>query len=149
MKKLLPQIIVGVLVVGMVSFYGGMKYGGSKIIATASNTLGQGQQRGGGQFGGGVGTRMGGGNRGGAGFANGEVVSADDKSLTVKMRDGSSKVIILSASTQVLKSTAGTLVDVPTGIEITVVGSPNSDGSITAQSIQVRPSISSSTPANR
>lgn len=149
MKKILPQIIVGVLVIGIISFYGGMKYGGSKIIATASNTLGQGQQRGGGQFGSGAGNRMGGGNRGGAGFANGEVVSVDDKSLTVKMRDGSSKVIILSVSTQVLKSAVGTLVDVPTGTEITVVGSPNSDGSITAQSIQVRPSISSSTPGNR
>ena len=92
---------------------------------------------------------MGGGNRGGAGFANGEVLSADTSSMIVKMRDGSSKNIILSNSTQVLKSATGTISDVTTGTQVTVVGSANTDGSITAQSVQIRPNMPSSTPAGR
>ncbi len=150
MQKKIPQIIAGILVVGALSFYGGMKYG--EIKTTASGTLAQGQQRGSGQFGGANGgARTGGGNRGGvgAGFANGEVSSADDKSLTVKMRDGSSKIIILSGSTQILKSTTGTLGDVVLGTQVTVTGNPNSDGSVTAQSIQIRPNIPNSTTTSK
>ena len=148
MNKMLPQIIVGVVVVGAVAFYGGMKYGESK---TAATTMGTGQgQRGNGQFGGGAGgARTGGGNRGGAGFANGEVASVDATSLTVKMRDGSSKIIILSTSTQVLKSVAGAVTDVAVGSQVTITGAGNPDGSITAQSIQIRPTMPSSTPAGK
>lgn len=150
MQKMLPKIIVGVLLFGAIAFYGGMKFGESKAITTNSGTFAQGQQRGNGQFGGANGNaRMGGGNRAGvgmgSGFVNGEVVSADANSMTVKMRDGSSKIIILSASTQILKSATGTLTDVAVGSQITVTGGPNSDGSITAQSIQIRPNMPSST----
>lgn len=151
MQKKLPQLIVGILVVGIISFYGGMKYGENKTTTSiGGGSLTQGQQRGAGQFGsanGGI--RAGGGNRGGAaggGFANGEVVSLDSKSLTVKMRDGSSKIIILSTSTQILKSSTGILTDVAVGSQVTITGGPNSDGSITAQSIQIRPSMPTSTP---
>lgn len=145
---MLPQIIVGVVVVGAVAFYGGMKYGENKTVATTA-AVGQGQ-RGNGQFGGGAaGGRAGGGNRGGAGFANGEVASADATSLTVKMRDGSSKIIILSSSTQVLKSISGAVTDVAVGSQVTVTGSGNPDGSITAQSIQIRPNMPTSTPATK
>ncbi len=148
MKKMLPQIIIGVLVVSAVAFYGGVKYSESKTVVTNGGGSGQGQQRGGGQFGG---ARMGGNRSGGnsGGFANGEVASIDDKSLTIKMRDGSSKIIILSTSIQVLKSATGTLSDVVTGTEVVVNGSPNSDGSITAQSIQIRPNMPNSTTTNR
>lgn len=146
MQKMLPKIIAVVLVVGVVAFYGGMKYGKSKIISVGN--FGQGQ-RGGGQYGGGNGGRMSGGNRGGAGFANGEVSTIDDKSLTLKMRDGSSKIIIFSGSAQVLKSITGTLTDLMVGSQVTVMGNPNSDGSITAQSIQLRPNTPSSTPFGR
>ncbi|EKD43752.1 MAG: hypothetical protein ACD_72C00134G0002 [uncultured bacterium] len=149
MKKQLPQIIVGVLVIGLVAFYAGMKYGQSKSVVTVGNTFGQGQQRGGGQFGGGTGIRMGGGNRSGAGFANGEVASVDEKSLTVKMRDGSSKIIILSTTTQILRSTTGTLADVLLGSSVTITGGLNSDGSMTAQTIQMRPSMPNSTSTTK
>ncbi len=145
MKKNLPQIIIGVLVVGAISFYGGIKYETSKTTTTPVDS----QQRSSDQSGGRNGGRMGG-NRGGAngggGFANGEVVSADNTGLTIKMRDGSSKIVIFSSSTQILKSATGTLSDVVAGTQVTIMGSPNTDGSITAQSIQIRPNTPSSTP---
>lgn len=151
MQKKIPQIIIGVLVVGIISFYGGMRYRENKTSTSVSGgSLAPGQQRVGGQFGGANGgIRVGGGNRGGTmmggGFANGEVVTADAKSLTVKMRDGSSKIVIFSNSTQILKSSAGILADVIVGSQVTVTGGPNSDGSITAQTIQIRPNLPSST----
>lgn len=76
--------------------------------------------------------------RGSAGLLAGDVVSKDATSLSIKMRDGGSRVVLYSPSTSVLKSVAGVIDDVIQGEIITVSGTPNSDGSITAQSIQIR-----------
>ena len=47
--------------------------------------------------------------------------------------------LIFSNTTQISKSAAGSLADLKVGESITVNGSTNSDGSITAQIIQLRP----------
>ncbi len=133
MKKILP-IIIAVVVIGGGAFYGGMKYGQSQI-----------PQRNGQQLGaiGGARLRQG---FGGQGFVSGEIISKDDKSITVKLPDarlpdgqGSSKIVFYSGSTEISKSGSGTFNDLETGKTITVNGTTNSDGSITAQSIQIRP----------
>lgn len=72
------------------------------------------------------------------GFVTGDVVSLSSGMLTLKMRDGGSKVVVVASSTKVLKSTEGTLDDVVNGGSVMVVGKTNSDGSITAESIQLR-----------
>lgn len=126
-------ILAGVILAGACGFYGGNLYAKSR---TGS---GQGQQaqmgaggarifRAGGQSG-----------RGVQGMASGEVLSKDGQSLSLKLRDGGSKIVFLSASTTVMKLAEAKADDVATGVEVTVNGTPNADGSITAQTIQIRP----------
>jgi hypothetical protein len=127
MKKYFP-IILAVVVAGGICFYAGTKVGGS-----SSRTAGQfpnGFQRD-------SGTNRAG-NLQSGNFAGGSIISADDKSITVKLQDGSSKIVFFSSSTEVMKSVQGALSDLVSGEQVTVAGTPNSDGSITARSIQLR-----------
>lgn len=132
MSKHIVPILVGALIVAGGAFYGGTIYAKGKSpsgAATFQNRMvGANGQRGG--FAG----------RGGAGFVNGEVLSKDAISLTVKMPDGSSKIVFFASSTNVAKLSQGTLDDVTQGVNVTVTGTPNADGSETAQMIQIRPS---------
>lgn len=126
MNKIITIISVAVIV-GGVAFYGGMKYAENKATA--------GRQQRAQQFSGGTG----GGQRGGGGFISGEILSKDDKSVTVKLQDGGSKIVFLSDSTKITKSTDGALSDLEVGKNVSVNGTANPDGSITAQMIQLRP----------
>ncbi|MBU6390371.1 hypothetical protein KGQ31_02390, partial [Patescibacteria group bacterium] len=79
-------------------------------------------------------------NRPGAGgVAAGDIIAEDNQSVTLRLRDGSSLIVFYSPSTKVMKSTEGSMTDLVTGASIMIQGTQNSDGSITAQSIQVRP----------
>lgn len=140
MKKLLPAILITVAVIGAGAFYGGMKYDQSKNAAALQDRQARFQQLGanGGANGGVRGTR-------GGGFTNGEIISKDDKSITVKMKDGSSKIVFYSSTTEIGKFTSGAITDIEAGKNVSINGIANSDGSITAQSIQIRSPI----PANQ
>ena len=139
-KKNLIIVIVCLLVVAGASFYAGMSYskkGGvskNKLMNFDGNSV-QGQRVG--QNG--IARKMGQGN--GAGAINGEVLSKDDKSITVKLRDGGSKIVFFAASTTISKSVDGTKEDLGAGKSVMIFGSTNSDGSVSAQSIQLRDSI--------
>lgn len=132
MKKNLPYVLAVVTL--LIGFYGGLKYGQSQRGNFTRQQMGQ-------RFPGADGLT----NRGnrnapaGGGFVNGEILSQDDKSITVKLRDGGSKIIFFSDSTGISKTADGAPTDLAVGKEITATGSANSDGSITAQSIQIRP----------
>jgi hypothetical protein len=82
-----------------------------------------------------------------AGFVNGSVVAVDDKSITVKMGDGSSKIVLLSDSTTFVNTTSAQKSDLKTGSEVVVSGTTNSDGSVTATNIQINPQFGRPTPA--
>lgn len=82
--------------------------------------------------------QAGGGNLGN--FLSGEILIKDKESLTVKLPDGGSKLIFFSGSTTFAKTIAGSIEDFAVGEQITVNGTANSDGSITAVTIQIRPS---------
>ncbi len=72
---------------------------------------------------------------------SGEIISADDKSITVKMRDGSSRIVILTNSTVVNKTATAQKEDLKTGEQVAVIGTQNSDNSITAQTISLNPML--------
>lgn len=135
MKKFLPLIIIAVVVVGGCAFYGGMKFGGSKGQKGFQAGGAMQDQRWGGATGA-AGARQGGGNMGN--LANGEILSKDDQSITIKMRDGGSKIIFFSTSTEVGKFVTGTVADLIVGQTIMATGKTNTDGSVTAQTIQLR-----------
>ena len=69
----------------------------------------------------------------------GQVLSQSSNTLTVKLSDGSTKIVVLSGSTVYLKSTTALQGDLKTGDTVNVVGTQNSDGSVTAQDIQLNP----------
>ncbi len=150
MKKYIAPVLITAVVVGGLSFYGGMQYQQSAQTAQRSQRMqqfgamgGQGGPGAFGDFGGGSGAGIQGRNAQG-GLINGEIISQDDKSITVKNRDGGSKIVFFSGTTSIVKTVDGVTADLANGKNVLVVGTTNSDGSVTAQNIQIRPSA----PAN-
>ncbi len=153
MKKLLP-IIIAIIIIGGGAFYGGMKYAQSNSPAGGAQGFNQGdfeelrnlsaeerqerfEQTGSAGMIAMRGTRSGDGT--GSDFANGEIISKDESSITIKLPDGGSKIVFYSDSTEVGKFTNGTSDDLEIGKSVMVNGEANEDGSVTAQSIQLRP----------
>ena len=119
------------------AFYGGMKYAEGNRTAGFRNgnsaNLPEGTQARFGQAGG-----MGASNtRGGALMTAGEIIAKDEQSITVKLQDGGSRIVFLSASTPITKNASADASDLSIGESVAVMGSTNQDGSVTAQSIQV------------
>ena len=139
MNKLLVSVLATTVVVGVVSFYGGMKYGQSTGNGSFTNLTPAERQARFGVNGG----RTGGARGGAGGFTNGDIIAKDATSITVKMRDGSSKIIFYSDSTEVGKFVSGGSGDLEVGKSVSANGTADSDGSITAQSIQIRPPMPS------
>lgn len=119
---------------------------GSSSAANAPTTLAQGDRSG--QFGSGMmngsGTGVNRTRMAGGGFTSGAIIAKDDTSITVETRGGQTgtsgtKIIFLSASTQITKSTDGAITDLGVGKEVTVTGTANPDGSLTAKTVQLRP----------
>lgn len=134
MKKVIMLAVILVLVTA--AFYGGMKYAQSKTPSDAGYARQFGQGMGQGRMGRGMND----------GFTAGDIIAKDDKSITIKMRDGSTKIVFYSGSTEVGKFVSGAVSDLSVGKTISVMGSANSDGSVNAQSIQIRPAFSSPSP---
>ena len=68
----------------------------------------------------------------------GEVISFDDKSVTIKTVEGSSRIIIISNSTTYTQTTPADKNLLKVGSQISIIGTDNSDGSVTAQTIQFK-----------
>ena len=134
------NLIIAVVITAIVAGGAGFAYGKKAGATSAATTLSQGQS-GRGNFAGGTGR----GGRTGGGAVGGQIIAKDANSITVELRgnqtDGSagSKIIFLSDTTQVMKSAQGTTSDLTIGTQVMAIGTPNADGSVNAQSVQIRP----------
>jgi uncharacterized protein (DUF2345 family) len=91
----------------------------------------------------------GGGGRGmgmrGGGFVSGDILSMDANSITIELRSpngaagqSGSKIVFYTDKTKVEKTVSGTNADLTVGKQVTITGTPNPDGSVNADSIQIR-----------
>ncbi len=126
-------IVLTLLIAGGGGFYGGMTYQKGK----------QPQLPGGGTFTRGNfnvnGRARGVGFPGGGNAVRGEITATDGSTMTVKATDGSSKIVLVTSSTTFEKNTTAAASEVQVGSEIMATGTANSDGSVTASSIQLNP----------
>lgn len=154
-KKInLTSVVIVVVLVAGISFFGGMKFGESKGLVGGPMAQG-GLQRGGpGNFapdgartvGTGQPSARTGNRAAGGGFSSGEILLKDTKSITIKLATGGSQIIFFSTSTPIMKSTGGTSADLIVGESVMVSGPANQDGSINAQTIQIRSTPVPATP---
>lgn len=128
-KTAIVVSIIVLVIIGGGAFYGGIAYGKSQKTIPAFNP-------GNANFQGARPNK----NSTGGNFVSGEIISRDDTSITIKLpNDAGTKIIFYSAATQVNKFASGSPSDLSTGNSVTVTGTTNSDGSVSAQSIQLRP----------
>jgi hypothetical protein len=142
-KKVLPIIIV-FIAIGGGAFYGGIKYTESKTpnasvnganFRNFQNMSPEERQNLSGQ----TGTNRIGANRGvGFGGVNGELLSKNEDSITVKLNDGGSKIVYFVETTKVSKTVDGAIEDLQIGANVMVSGDANEDGSVIARTIQIR-----------
>ena len=136
-KKIALGILVAIIIIGGGAFYGGIKYAQTHNPSFGRDTgnaanIAFGMR--GGRMSGGTSSASG-------GFTTGEVIAKDDKSITIKLRDSGSKIVFLAGTTQVMKTVVGSSADITIGTQISTTGVANSDGSVTAKSIQIRPAV--------
>lgn len=117
-KNVLTVIL---LIIGLgAGFFGGMQYqksqAGNGRNGAFTRRLGNGQN---------------------AQAIRGSIDSIDNNSLTVKLMDGSGKIVLLNEQTTLEKNATASASDLKSGENITAFGTQNSDGSVTAMNIQI------------
>lgn len=68
----------------------------------------------------------------------GKITAKTDSTLTVELLNGSTRTINISNSTQIRKTTTGSLADLSVGETVSALGANKSDGSLDASSVQLR-----------
>lgn len=126
--------VILVVVFTAAGFYGGTLYQKNQQLQNINGFAGAA----GGRFAGGNGQQFAG-RRNGMGQVLGTIVSQDSSSMTVKLADGSSKIILLSGSTTYNQSSPATASDLKVGNKVAVFGTTNSDGSVTATNVSLNP----------
>jgi hypothetical protein len=83
-------------------------------------------------------SNRGGQGNGGPGGSTGEIISKDDKSITIKLSDGSTKIVYFSDSTKITKTQTASNSDLSVGTSVSAMGATNTDKSVTAQNITIQ-----------
>ena len=130
MNKKITIALAGLVIFG-IGFYGGTLYSASNKPANPGR--GQFSQNG----------NQPGGNKSGRQFGGnnliGEVISKNDTSITLKLRDGGSRIIFVTKDTPVSKNVSASSSDISANEQVSVSGTSNPDGSVNAQFIQIKP----------
>jgi hypothetical protein len=126
MKNAWIWIVLAAVLFGAVGFYGGVTY--QKAQAPAGFAGGPGNFRGQGRVGG----------QNGANVATGTVIATDAQSITVKSADGGSKIVYVSAQTEVSKQTVLTAADIKVNDQVAAFGQA-ANGGIDARMVQIVP----------
>lgn len=129
MKNSMVIMVIVAIVFAGVGFFGGMKY---KQFQRGTNSFQQ-------QF------RQKFGNN--ANSVRGQVIRNNNGNLTIKLQDGSTKIVIVPSSATIYKTDNASISDLKNNEEVLVFGTENSDGSITAQNVQLNPRERLSSPA--
>ncbi len=120
-----PVVVIAITIgVGALSFFGGMQYQKSKLPSDRMFMRGQGSAT----------RRVGGGQP-----ILGEILTIEPDSLTVKLTDGSTRIVLLAEKTIYNKTALVEKTTLQMGEKVGVFGTLNSDGSVTAQSVQLNP----------
>lgn len=130
-KTLVISVLLIVLALGG-GFFAGVTYEKGKTVArNGLYAFGQNGQMMRGRFGG----------QNGQAFrpVRGQVLSIGQNTMTVKLANGNSEIVVFGQSTQFVKSQVASSSDVTTEDNVVVIGTQNSDGSITAQNVQIIP----------
>lgn len=132
MNRNIIWVIVLIIAAGG-AFWGGMSYAQSQASAARSSFA----AGAGGSFAGRTGTRTG---AAAGGLVAGQIVSSGNGSISIQMQNSSSsEIVLIGSNTQILKTVSGSASDLTVGANVTVTGTTNSDGSISATSVQIRP----------
>lgn len=126
-QTIIIVILVAVVMAGA-GFFGGMQYQKAQRTTFSANGTANPQGR---RFG------MNGQNGGAA--VRGSVLSSDANSITVKLADGSSKIVLLSGTTTITEATVAAKTAMQMGMQVMAIGTTNPDGSVTATTIQLNP----------
>ncbi len=130
MKNSALLTVIVAIVVGVAGFFAGVQYQRSQRQDFGNQSSASDHR--GGQFQGVT-------SRNGFRPVNGQIISNDSNSITIKLQDGSSRIILLDNKTQINKAVKASKSDLATGQTVAVFGQENSDGSMTAQNIQLNP----------
>ena len=135
-------LVVWAIVIAIVAFGAGWYIKGSSSSTSSATTSARSSFTG--TFSGTVGARAG--RTSGGGLVVGKIVSVDPTSISVALPNSTSTtattgstVVLYSTGTNILKSVIGSAADLSVGESVTVQGTANSDGSMSATSIQIRP----------
>ncbi len=142
MGKNLIIPIVAAVIVGGAAFFGGMQYQKSQRSGQFTFNGQGGTRRRFGQNQNGTPNQLQG--------IRGNILSNNNGSLTVGLPNGSSRIVILSGSTVITQSASASAQDLQVGKPVLVLGTVNSDGSVTARDIQLNPQgrFGQTNPAN-
>jgi hypothetical protein len=129
----MKPIVVFVIIIGVgaLAFYGGMQY--QLAQQPTGRTFMTGQQ--------GVGRTGANGTRrvGNGQPISGEIINMDTDSLTIKLIDGSSRIVLLTDKTIFNKTTSVEKTELKIGEKVGIFGTTNTDGSLSAQNVQLNP----------
>ena len=128
-------IVIIAIIVGAGGFFAGMKYQQNKQPSRADFQAMRGVRQG-----------FAGASQAGIEAVRGEIISQDEESITVKLPDDSSKIVLISENTEINKATEGSTDDLESGEQVMIFGKKNSDGSISATQIQLNFGIGRNLP---